>query len=257
MISHKIGKSILSMQIGCCWFDINQSTLSNQSNDTSWKMAKVEFAVLELLVRFRDQVLSKEQLLQQIPQEHRTQAKLQEAIERLRFFLGEESAQLLEAIDDQGFILHTRMKSSVKRTISGPLASMTKQKYGLLIAQLVLLIILIHSFFDPSESIKPVNEHQIVTSSGIVSYYPVSNSGEPAGELENLSRFFVQQIEACERVLWDDIFVSLTHNQRVISIVLKREVKGKTEVKNVKGISPDTSKGYIDQTWLKRSGICG
>ncbi len=245
------------MQIGCCWFDINQSTLSNQSNDTSWKMAKVEFAVLELLVRFRGQVLSKDQLLQQIPEEYRTQAKLQEAIDRLRFFMGKQSAQLLEAIDDQGFILHTRMKPSAKLTTSGPFSGMTKQKYGLLIAQIVLLIIFIHSIFDPSESIKPVNEHKIMTSSGLVSYYPVSNAGEPTAELESLSRLFVQQIELCERVLWDDVFVSLTHNQRVISIVLKRKNQGKTEVQNVKGVSADTSKDYINQSWLKRSGICG
>jgi len=244
------------MQIGCCWFDINQSTLSNQSNDTSWKMAKVEFAVLELLVRFRDQVLSKDQLLQQIPLEDRTEAKLQEAIKRIRFFMGEQSALLLEAIDDQGFILHTRMKQSARRTLSGPFASMTKQKYRLLIAQLILLIIFIHSIFEPSESIKPVNEHQIITASGTVSYYPVSNAGESTLELEEFSKLFVQQIETCEHMLWDDVFVSLTHNQRVISIVLKRDNQGKTEVQNVKGVSADGRKSYIDQAWLKRSGIC-
>ena len=245
------------MQIGCCWFDIKRTTLSNQQNETSWKMPLVEFVVLEHLVRFREQVLSKEQLLQLLPEEHRTPAKLQEAIDRLRFFLGKQSAQLLETIDDQGFILHTRMKPATNHTLSGPLAGMTKQKYGLLIAQILLLIIFIHSIFEPTESIKPLNKHDILTSSGIVSYYPVSNEGEPLADIEDLSSFFIQQIERCDTVLWDDVFVSFNHNLRVTSIVLKRQGAEGIEVKNVKGISSVASKDYIDQAWLKRTGICG
>ncbi|QDO82762.1 helix-turn-helix domain-containing protein [Shewanella psychropiezotolerans] len=245
------------MQIGCCWFDIKRTTLSNQQNDTSWKMPLVEFVVLELLVRFRDQVLSKEQLLQRLPEEHRTPAKLQEAIDRLRFFLGKQSAQLLETIDDQGFILHTRMKASINHTLSGPLAGMTKQKYGLLIAQILLLIIFMHSIFEPEKSIKPLNKHEITTSTGIVSYYPVPNEGASFADIEDLSSFFIQQLELCDTVLWDDVFVSFTHNETVSSIVLKRENAEGTEVRNVKGISSGASKDYIDQTWLKRTGICG
>ncbi|EDQ00961.1 helix-turn-helix domain-containing protein [Shewanella benthica] len=189
------------MQIGCCWFDIKRTTLSNQQNETSWKMPLVEFVVLEHLARFRDQVLSKEQLLQLLPQEHRTPAKLQEAIDRLRFFLGKQSAQLLEAIDDQGFILHTRMKASINHTFSGPLAGMTKQKYGLLIAQILLLIIFIHSISEPIESINPLNNQEIHTSSGIVSYYSVPNEGGSLADIEDLSRFFIPQLERCDSVL--------------------------------------------------------
>ena len=243
------------MQIGCCWFDIKRTTLSNQANDTSWKMPAVEFAVLELLVRFREQVLSKEQLLQQLPEEHRTPAKLQEAIDRLRFYLGKPSDQLLETINDQGFILHTRMKASVTHAISGPLEGMTKQKYAILIAQILLLIIFIHSIFDPAESIKPLSKRVVTTPTRLVSYYSVPHEGETTTNTE-LSRLFIKQLELCDRVLWDDVFVSLTHNQRVTSIVLKRKNYSGTEVRNVKGVSPSASKDYIDLAWLKRTGIC-
>lgn len=245
------------MQIGCCWFDIKLTTLSSQKNDTSWKMPLVEFVVLEHLVRCRDQVLSKEQLLQGLPQEHRSPAKLQEAIDRIRFFLGKQSAQLLETIDDQGFILHTRMKPSINHTLSGPLAGMTKQHYGLLIAQILLLIIFIHSIFEPAKLIKPSNKHEITTSTGIVSYYPVANEGETLADIEHLSDFFLRQLERCDTVLWDDVFVSFSHDQRVSSIVLKREGVEGTEVKNVKGLSSAVSEDYIDQSWLRRTGICG
>ncbi|WP_237158070.1 helix-turn-helix domain-containing protein [Shewanella psychrophila] len=236
---------------------MKRTTLSNQINDTSWKMPSVEFAVLELLVRFREQVLSKEQLLQQLPEEQRTPVKLQEAIDRLRFFLGEQSAPLLETIDDQGFILHTRMKASINHTLSGPLVGMTKQKYGLLIAQILLLIIFVHSIFDPSESIKYLNKREIITSSGVVSYYPVLNEGEAIADTEKRSSFFIKQLELCDSILWDDVFVSLTHNQRVTSIVLKRKNYSGTEVRNVKGVSPDASMDYVNPVWLKRTGICG
>ncbi len=245
------------MQIGCCWFDIKGTTLLNQKNDTSWKMPAVEFAVLEHLVYFRDQVLSKEQLLQQLPKEHRTPTKLQEAINRIRFFLGKQSAQLLETIDDQGFILHTRMKTSVNHIFSGPLVAMTKVKYGFLIAQIMLLIILLHSFFEPTKSIKSLNRHDIITSTGVVPYYFVPNEDKTSANIEGLSSVFIQQLELCDSLLWDVIFVSFSHDHKVTSVVLKREINSKVEVKNVKRVSSGVNYDPIDLVWLKRAGICG
>ncbi len=245
------------MQIGCCWFDIKETTLLNQKNNTSWKMPMVEFAILENLVCFRDQVLSKEQLLQQLAEEHRTSIKLQEAIDRIRFYLGKESDQLLETIDDQGFILHTRMKTSVNHIFSGPLVGMTKIKYGFIIAQIMLLIILLHSIFKPSESIKALNKHDIITPTGVVYYYFVPNEGKTSVDIEGLSSVFIQQLELCDSQLWDVIFVSFSHDQKVISVALKRNIYSRVEVKNIKKVSLSLNKNPIDLVWLKRTGICG
>lgn len=57
------------MQIGCCWFEPSQSTLSNQDNDTSWLMPGAEFAVLKLLTEHRGQVMSNADLLACLPED--------------------------------------------------------------------------------------------------------------------------------------------------------------------------------------------
>jgi DNA-binding winged helix-turn-helix (wHTH) protein len=137
------------MQIGSCWFDMSQAQLSNHDNDTSWKMPEVEFAVLKLLVEHRGQVLSNEQLLASLTEPERSIERLKEAVERIKFFFGEPSAILIESIDEQGFILHQTIKQSSRFSMGIPGKSISPQQYMLLIAQLLLLLLLMYSVFEP------------------------------------------------------------------------------------------------------------
>lgn len=244
------------MQIGCCWFDINQSTLSNQEKDTSWKMPTVEFVVLEILVRFRDQVLSKDQLLQLLPEEQRTTKVLQQAIGRLRFFLGESSAKLLESIDDQGYILHTRMKASVKNSIVGPFGTITNTQYSIIIAQLVFMLLLIYAVFDPSVSIKPANEHVLNTPGGVVNFYPVYASQEQESDMFWQYEAFAEQLTQCQNLPWKGVFYSISSNNQLGNIVLKDHQKGQVENRNIKVSAANTDFSFIDQDWLIKAGIC-
>lgn len=140
------------MQIGRCWFDIAQAQLSNQDNDTSWKMPPAEFAVLNTLVEHRDKVLSNEQLLASLPEQARSLASLEAAIKRVRFFLG-KSALFIEAVDGQGYILHSKSTRATGFWALRPGKSMSLKQYSLLIAQLVLLLLLIYSLFEPTAKI--------------------------------------------------------------------------------------------------------
>ncbi|BAJ00690.1 helix-turn-helix domain-containing protein [Shewanella violacea] len=244
------------MQIGCCWFDIKQTRLSNQANDTSWKMPLVEFSVLELLVRFRDQVLSNEQLLQQLPEEQRTQVKLQQAVERVRFFMGEPSDRLLEAIDGEGFILHTRMKASLKKSLTGPSLSMSAKHYGILMAQLLLLLPLIYWMIDPSVTIKPSHKLEIMTTDGLIIYHPIYGSPEQKQEIEGQVQSFSELLSQCKKRPWDEMFYSVSKDKKIVNIILKNNKSSELESKNVKAFSEDSNFSFMDKAWLNRAGIC-
>ncbi|ASJ95760.1 winged helix-turn-helix domain-containing protein [Shewanella marisflavi] len=146
------------MQIGSCWFDPSQSTLSNQDNDTSWRMPCAEFAVLKLLTNHRGQVLSHAELLAALPAEEANMARLVQAIDRIRFFLGTPSGKLLESIDNQGYILHHKLSPNLDLVGSGPTKRMTNQQYILLISQLLLLILLVYSVFEPFNYLPALRE---------------------------------------------------------------------------------------------------
>ncbi|CAM3950555.1 MULTISPECIES: winged helix-turn-helix domain-containing protein [Shewanella] len=146
------------MQIGCCWFEPSQSTLSNQDNDTSWRMPGAEFAVLKLLTERRGQVMSNADLLACLPEEEANMARLVQAVDRIRFFLGSPSGKLLESVGDQGYILHAKLSPHRELLGSGPIRRMTKQQYILLISQLLLLFLLIYSVFEPSNYLPSLGE---------------------------------------------------------------------------------------------------
>ncbi|QLE84345.1 helix-turn-helix domain-containing protein [Shewanella sp. Scap07] len=243
------------MQIGCCWFDTSQTTLTNHENDTSWKMPVVEFNVVTLLTQHRGQVLSIQQLMQQLPENAQTKEALTAAIERIRFFLG-SSSELLVAVDDQGFMLLKRInKAKVNLNGLGPHRTISNKQYGILMAQLMLLLIFIYSIFEPTPTIQQVEGYQVATPSGQVEYYPIMiNAGEHAINA-SVNKFDLMMAQ-CKRVLWQEVYVSRSTSDKLMSIVLTRDINGQREVKNVKAYSDEKSFAFIDTQWLVRQGIC-
>ena len=166
------------MQIGSCWFDMSQAQLSNYENETSWIMPNAEFSVLKQLAEHRGQVLSNNQLLTCIAEDERSIERLREALERIKFFLGEPSAILIEPIGDQGFILHDHMKRSSRFSMGIPGRSISPQQYFLLISQLILLLLLLYSFFEPSYDTSMFHEVVIPSSNQELVDIPMWDTAE-------------------------------------------------------------------------------
>ncbi|WP_394205151.1 winged helix-turn-helix domain-containing protein [Shewanella waksmanii] len=243
------------MQIGCCWFDTSQTTLTNHENNTSWKMPAVEFNVVALLAKYRGQVLSTQQLLQQLPEGEQTKETLLAAVERIRFFLGPSSA-LLVAVDDQGYMLLKRLTNAkLQLNSAGPHRTISNKQYSILMAQLVLLLIFIYSVFEPTPSIQQVESYPIETASGTVAYYPIMIDADEA-EIDANIHQFDQMMAQCQRVPWQEVYLSHSTSERLLSIVLTREVAGRKEVKNIKAYSEGKSFAFIDPQWLVGQGIC-
>lgn len=247
------------MQIGCCWFDVSRKTLSNLINDTSWKMSAVEFSVLEMLVKHRGKVLSIQELLQGMPVENRKVEVLTESIERICFYLEKRYASLIERVDDQGYVLHNKPSVKSGELSSTPFRSISKKHYSILVAQILLLIVLIYSFFEPAVDIKPENKHVLTTLSGTVSYFPSFSSEEQEQAYFYQSNHFIESVEACSATPWRQIFLSVSSDNPkngVISIALRNDIGGKAEMKTLKIVPIDAQWNFINHAWLKKVGIC-
>ncbi|MCZ4339020.1 winged helix-turn-helix domain-containing protein [Shewanella colwelliana] len=244
------------MQIGSCWFDMASGQLSNQENDTSWKMPVSEHAILSLLANHRGQVLSNAQLIAVLPVTESSQARLEEAIDRLRFFMGNNSASLIESIDDQGFLLHVKLARSHRFLNGTPGRSITKQQYLILIAQLILLLLLLYSVFEPSTKFSLHKEQQIHTSNGDVAYYPIYHSHDQQVVMAPQFEHLVTQLHQCQSFEWDKLFYSWSDDNKVMSIGLKKDSSTGLIVRNIKVIAQASSFDFIDQQWLVKMEIC-
>ncbi|MEC4728216.1 helix-turn-helix domain-containing protein [Shewanella sp. D64] len=236
---------------------MNNKTLSNLANETSWKMSAAEYSVIETMVLHRGQVLSREELLLAMPEEQRSYALLTEAIERIRFYLGVEYTGLIETVDKQGYVLHSTQKSKVKNISSTPFGSISAKHYAIFIGLLLGLLWIINSVFVPAVQINPVQEQMLTSQSSKVSFYPIFTNIKLKNEYRSQIKFLAKNIEMCAKVPWQHIFVSVSHDDNLISIVLKRENLGSSEIKNLKQVPVDDDWYFIDQSWLIKVGICG
>ncbi|WP_299796096.1 helix-turn-helix domain-containing protein [uncultured Shewanella sp.] len=238
---------------------MSRQTLSNLINDTSWKMSAVEFSVLEMLVKHRGKVLSIQELLQGMPVENRKVEILNEAIERICFYLEKRYACLIERVDDQGYVLHNKPSLNTGEFSATPFKSISKKHYSILIAQILLLIVLIYSFFEPAVDIKPENNQMLTTRSGSVAYFPSFNSVEQELIYSEQSSHFIGVVESCSVTPWRQIFLSVSSNDPqtgIISIVLRNDNAGEGAMKTLKIVPLDPQWHFIDKAWLKKVGIC-
>ncbi len=245
------------MQIGSCWFDIAEGELVNHNNETSWKMPKVEFEVLKLFVEHRGQVLSKQQLLQCIDQEKNAQSRLEDAIYRIRLFVGREHAELFESIDTQGYVLHHKMKRTSRSFMELPGNDISYKNTLLSISLVLLLFVLLYAFFEPTKKLLFFNEQNLATQSGNLGYYLISEPNDKVSPNTNPNvAHFLTELQHCEHMDWQKMFYSLSTDKRVLNIALKRYDQQGLAIKNIKVIAPENDFKFIDQSWLKSMEIC-
>ncbi|MCG9695726.1 helix-turn-helix domain-containing protein [Shewanella sp. Isolate11] len=244
------------MQIGSCWFDIAKAELVNHENDTSWQMPEADFQVLKLMVKHRGQVLSKQQLQDCVNQGTTASASFEETLYRIRLFVGNTNATLFEAIDNQGYVLHQKVKRTSRSFMDLPGNDVTYKNTMLIISQVLLLFILLYAFFEPTKNLFFFKEQSLITQNGSLGYYSVFSSDEVAQDANPNVNHFLAELQGCDHLDWEKMFYSLSKDERVLNIALKRYDQQGLAIKNVKAIAPENDFKFIDQPWLKSMEIC-
>ena len=116
---------------------------------------------------------------------------------------------------------------------------------------------MINSVFAPAVQINPLQKQLIISQSSNIYFYPMFTSMKLKKKYSSQIKSFIEGVEACAMVPWEDIYLSVSTEDNLITMVLKRKTLDRTEIKNLKQVPLDEDWHFIDQSWLTKVGICG
>ncbi|MCL2918942.1 winged helix-turn-helix domain-containing protein [Shewanella litorisediminis] len=250
------------MQLGNCWFDDAKGELINRASGDVWHLPRAEAQVLRLLLSQADQVVTKAQL-RQGDDEHGelSDSSVARAVFMIRSFLGPGSELLIETVKGQGYRLHlTPIKAPVpaKRRLPsrrlGPVPIWIP-------ALLMLALLFVGGYFalrvGEMSPTAPLKVQSLVQADGqmvkLVLYaHSRSNNTlllEKAAELATV-------LGDCRHSRWRDVFMSLSHDSRVLNLTLRGDYLGQAVVRNLKISDGRSPRRFISPDWLKEVDIC-
>ncbi|RTR40779.1 helix-turn-helix domain-containing protein [Shewanella canadensis] len=243
------------MQLGSCQFDIQRAQLKNLENGDVWHLPRAELQVLKLLIANRNKVVAK-QKLGAADEEHPplSDSSVTRAVFMLRSFLGPEHEQLIETVKSKGY----RLRGEAKHA---QWAQMVKLKRGLIVALMVVCIFasigLVTQFSKCGSTTEPYNVTPITLLSGqqinLISY---SKSKTNTESLMSVITQFSAGFRDCYSAPWQDIYLSLSHDEQVFNITMRGEKLGQSVVRNLKLSDFRQQKQFISEAWLDEVALC-
>lgn len=245
------------MQIGCCWFDLQRQEMIDQSKGQVWHLNNEECQILRHLVKNQNKVVSKQKLLRGLTEHLNAELELADIIYKIREFLGPQYAPLLETVADQGYLLHSQLKSRGNSLVDSPFQSMSVLVYMIFTSIILILMFWIYSEVDHPYSIDSYFERTIYTQSK----QPVDFEFYPANKnqklhLTNKINRFVSTLQTCQASRWNLVSMAVSLDNRLINIILLNNKIPEPEFKNIKVISPDLDFSFLNRQWLLEHGIC-
>ncbi|WP_412503438.1 winged helix-turn-helix domain-containing protein [Shewanella indica] len=244
-----------AMQIGCCWFDADTGTLKHIGSGKIWVLSEIEQCVLSVLLSHQGKVVSRMQLLQEagipVNQEH----LLEQAVARIRQYLGPDYCDLLEPIDRQGFLLHSKTRKSK------PISLFLKGKapwyhffWMLLLSGLVLFFL--SSRVGPLRYLETPDEViKLAHPSGNTTFLRLYGEPKALATLKDLTQSIEGWLAPCPDS-WRTISISLSDDSKVLSMVLKGESDQGEYFKAYKLTMSQMNDCAPEHTWLKEALRC-
>ncbi|MCL2913571.1 helix-turn-helix domain-containing protein [Shewanella corallii] len=246
------------MQIGGCWFDTAKRQLVGRTDGQVLSLTDDEFNVLDLLVTCQNKVVSRQALLSVLEQHENPELELIDIIHKLKSFMGDKYAPLLETVADQGYMLHSRLKHNSSSLTDSPNQAMSILLYSLLTAVILVMVFWLYSEVDTPKNIEGYYTHQVSLQSGElipVHVYPVPRIAGRK-DREGQVSFFIDQLKQCNRVSWDEVSVSFSGDDSMFNILLLKRVAGVPQYENIKVFATDVNISFINPAWLEKAGVC-
>lgn len=246
------------MQIGGCWFDAQKRQLVGRTDGQVLSLSDDEFSVLDLLVSQQDKVVSKQALLELLSEHANPELELVDIIHKLRTFLGDKYAPMLEIVADQGYLLHKQLKQRKTTLTDSPYQTMSILLYSFLTAVILLMVFWLYSEVDTPKNIEGYYTHQVTLKSGAhlpVHVYPVPRiAGRKDREAQ--VEFFLDQIKQCQTVPWEEVSVSFSGDNNMFNIILLKRSQDEPVYENIKVFQKDVNISFINPAWLVKAGVC-
>ncbi|QFU24150.1 helix-turn-helix domain-containing protein [Shewanella eurypsychrophilus] len=243
------------MQLGSCQFDIQRAQLKNLENGNIWQLPRAELQVLKLLIASRNRVVAKHKL-GAADENHPplSDSSVTRAVFMLRSFLGPEHEQLIETVKSKGY----RLRGEAIHKQSPHIAKLKPWLISALIIAILLIAIgLISQFSKSGSSTKPYNVTPLTLLSGqqinLISY---SKSKTNTESLMSVINQFSAGFRGCYSAPWQDIYLSLSHDEQVFNITMRGEKLGQSVVRNLKLSDFRQEKQFISEAWLDKVALC-
>ncbi len=265
------------MQIGDCWFDLTRGELTNKTTEKVWHLPRAELQVLTLLVENKGSLVPKKSLKtgggDHAPLSDSSVAR---AIFMVRSFLGPQHEYLIETVKGKGYLLlcedyqHADTSSRgalASSVVSEPAAKKSQQKNSptviFAVATLFVFILAVGYYFSlktpMSVPTQAFHDEKIKLASGQeigFHLYAASNTNNRL-LMEQASEVY-DSLSLCDKSQWQQVYISLSHDNQVFNMTLRGESMGQSIVRNLK-ISDGRShnlKSFVTIKWLQDIGIC-
>jgi len=243
------------MQLGSCQFDIQREQLKSLDSGDVWHLPRAELQVLKLLIANRNRIVAKHKL-GAADEEHPplSDSSVTRAVFMLRSFLGPEHEQLIETVKGKGY----RLRGEAKRIQWTPMA---KVKPWLILAVMITVIVitigLVRHFSKSSLPTEPYNVTALTLLSGqqinLISYSKSKTNNE---SLMSVIKQCSASLKKCDSAPWQDIYLSLSHDEQVFNITMRGDKLGQSVVRNLKLSDFRQQKQFISQAWLDKVALC-
>lgn len=252
------------MQLGECWFDDARGELTNSASGDVWHLPRAELQVLRLLVRHPDEVVSKSDLRRgDEAHDDLSDSSVARAVFMIRSFIGPGSELLIETVKGQGYMLRQQVASPAAphQSCQIRLGHRFSVMPVWLLALLMLLAISASIYYvyrvGELAPTAPLRVQTLTQADGqLVKLVLYAHSRSNNTLLLDKAAIIAGALGDCRKSRWRDVFVSLSHDSRVLNITMRGDYLGQAVVRNLKVSDGREPRAFISPEWLKEVDIC-
>ncbi|WP_372872004.1 transcriptional regulator [Shewanella sp.] len=252
------------MQLGDCWFDEARGELTKSSSGDVWHLPRAELQVLRMLVQHPEQVVAKSDLRRgDESHDDLSDSSVARAIFMIRSFIGPGSELLIETVKGQGYVLRMPKigppgaRPSSPYRLSGRFSSMPLW----LLALMMLLAVCASAYYvyriGEMSPTAPLRVQTLTQMDGqLVKLVLFAHSRSNNTLLLEKATLIGSALTQCRGSRWRDVFVSLSHDSRVLNLTMRGDYMGQAVVRNLKISDGREPRTFISQAWLEEVDIC-
>ncbi|WOT05726.1 helix-turn-helix domain-containing protein [Shewanella youngdeokensis] len=241
------------MFIGPVKFDIEQQELVNNDTLQVLKLSNVEFLVMKELMSSRGRVVSTESLCLIFGPQVITSQDIAAAVSNIKTFLGINYASMIEAVTNQGYLLHTTAKVQMHNS---PYEALSIKQFSMFLVIGIMLVVFLATRFETTPNIRFTLPEELLLDGKKSVLVPIYSSDMARITAEEYFKKIAVKVESCDKVAWDGFYVSTSDNGEIIHFVMQRMTDGVREFRNFKIVNIEGDWDFIDQPWLIKAGFC-
>lgn len=243
---------MVNVLIGPVRFDIESKQLVNTVTAETKALSDIEFLVMSDLMSSRGQVVSTESLCFNFMPVVVTVRDVALAITRIKVFLAGD-ASMIETVTDQGYLLHTKSKVQMHNS---PYEALSIKQFSMFLLLGVMLVVFLATHFETTPNIEFTLPEKLLVNGKKSVLLPIYSSNAEQLIFEGQFKNIALKIDRCEKVSWNKIYVASSKSGTMLNFVMNKNIEKAKEFRNFKVLNIEDGWGFIDDSWLKKAGIC-